>query len=367
MRIAFLILVIGHGLIHLLGFVKGYGLSEVKDLTQPISKPVGVVWLVAFILFAIVALLFALKNAQWWVLGVIAVVVSQVLIMYFWQDAKFGTIANVIILLVTIIGYGTWHFDRSFENEVTNGLKQTASIPDSILTEADIQQLPEPVKKYIRYAGALGKPKVTHFKAEFTGKIRKNAASEWMPLTSVQYNFMGASERLFFLDATMKSLPVAGFHCFKNGTAYMDIRLFSLFKVQYQTGKEMGVSETVTFFNDMCCLAPATLIDKRIKWLETDGDKAKASFTNNGITISAWLYFNDKGELINFITDDRYAAGDNNTFTKRRWSTPLRDYKETGGYNLFGNAETIYRYPEGEFCYATFSLTRVEYNCKDFK
>lgn len=30
-----------------------------------------------------------------------------------------------------------------------------------------------------------------------------------------------------------KGLPVAGYHHFKNGKAVMDIRLLSLFKVQY--------------------------------------------------------------------------------------------------------------------------------------
>ena len=51
----------------------------------------------------------------------------------------------------------------------------------------------------------------------------------------------------------MKKLPIAGFHSFKNGTAFMDIRLLSLFTVQYESGQDMGIAETVTFFNDMCC------------------------------------------------------------------------------------------------------------------
>lgn len=59
---------------------------------------------------------------------------------------------------------------------------------------------------------------------------------------------------------------MAGFHCFKNGEAYMDIRLLSIFKVEYQSGAVIVTSETVTFFNDMCVMAPAALIDKRIKW-----------------------------------------------------------------------------------------------------
>lgn len=60
--------------------------------------------------------------------------------------------------------------------------------------------------------------------------------------------FAKATTRLFFMKAVMKGLPVSGLHSFKNGVAFMDIRLLSLFKVQFQSGKEMGIAETVTFF-----------------------------------------------------------------------------------------------------------------------
>ena len=170
--------------------------------------------------------------------------------------------------------------------------------------------------------------------------------------------------RLFFLDATKKQIPVSGFHSFKNGKAYMDIRLLSLFKVKYIEGKEINISATVTFFNELCCMAPAGLIDERIKWLETEGNKVKATFTDFGITISAWLHFNEKGELVNFVSEDRYAASENGETIKLKWSTPLRDYKITNGYKLASYAEAIYTYPDGDFTYATFSLKDLRVNVK---
>ncbi|MFZ1282308.1 MAG: DUF6544 family protein [Ignavibacteriaceae bacterium] len=361
MGIAFLILVIIHGLIHLLGFVKAFELSEVKQLTQNISKPFGIIWLIAFIFFITAAIMFALKNSYWWLFGLIAVVTSQFLIIYFWNDAKYGTIVNVVILFAAVIGYGTTSYYSKYLNDVKIGLQQKKYFPNSELTESDIQHLPEPVKQYIRFTGSIGKSKVNNFKIEFTGKIRKEEKSEWMPFTSEQYNFMETPTRLFFLKAVMKGLPVAGYHCFKNGNAFMDIRLLSLFKVQYLAGTEMNLSETVTFFNDMCCVAPATLIDKRIKWLDIDSNKVKASFTNNNITISAWLYFNEKGELINFISEDRYYSDSGKIFP---WATPLKDYQEINGYKLMKNAETIYSFPDRDLCYGTFELKSIEYNCK---
>jgi hypothetical protein len=184
-----------------------------------------------------------------------------------------------------------------------------------------------------------------------------------MPFTSEQYNFVNPAVRLFFMKASMKHLPVAGFHSYKNGIAFMDIRLLSLFKVQYQDGKEMGIAETVTFFNDMCCMAPATLIDNRISWTEVDSNIVNALFTNNGITISARLHFNAKGELINFISGDRYADTDDG-MKKLQWSTPLKDYKNINGYRLAGYADAVYKYPTSDLCYGNFRLTSIEYNVK---
>jgi len=361
MRMAFFLLVLGHGLIHLLGFVKAFGLFDVILLTQPISKPFGVVWLLAFLLFVLAAIRFTFKNSHWWLFGILAVVTSQFLIILFWPDAKFGTLANGIILIAALIGYATSRYYVTYQDAVKTGLQQATYFQPSDLTETDIRHLPEPVQKYLRFTGCLNKPKVNNFKVAFTGKIRKDEQSEWMPFTSEQHNFMHTPTRLFFMKAAMKGLPVAGYHCFGKGDAWMDIRLLSLFRVQYQEGLEMNVSETVTFFNDMCCLAPATLIDRRIKWLEVESNRVKASFTHNQITVSAWLYFNEQGALTNFISDDRYSA---EAGKQLPWSTPLKDYQPINGYHLMRNAEAIYTYPDRALCYGAFQLTGITYNCQ---
>jgi len=51
MRTVFLLIILFHGLIHLLVFVNVFGLKEAKEFTIPISKPMGVVWFSVTILF----------------------------------------------------------------------------------------------------------------------------------------------------------------------------------------------------------------------------------------------------------------------------------------------------------------------------
>lgn len=358
----FIFITLIHGLIHFMGFSKAFGYGNITQLTKEISKQAGVLWFVTGLFFVSCIGVYILKKDSWVYFALIAVVMSQILILNNWQDAKFGTIANVIILLVLIIGFFQINFKNEYKNEVKIGLIESKNLQKSLLNESDIAYLPKSVQKYIRYTGCLNKPIVNNFSVNFSGKIRDHKKSDWMKLTSEQYNFIKTPTRLFYLDATMKGMPVAGFHCFKNGVAYMDIRLLSMFKVEYQSGNVMNTSETVTFFNDMCVMAPGSLIDKRIEWLEVQSNKVKASFSNNGITISAWLYFNEKSELVNFTSEDRSALDENGKTVKLKWSTPLRDYIDINGYRLASYAETIYSYPDGDFTYATFTLKDIGYN-----
>lgn len=362
MKTAFLVLMIIHGVIHLPGFVKAFGLADVKQFKQAVSKPVGVLWLFASGLFIAAAIMVVFNTGYWWLVSLGAVVTSQILILLYWQDAKFGTILNVIFLMACTYGYATWNYLGKYQSDVKNSFQQTAYSQNSVLTEQDIAHLPEPVKKYLRYTGSVGKPRVNNFRIEFIGKIRKDEQSEWMQFASEQHNFMETPARLFFMKAVMKHLPVAGYHRYTNGSASMDIRLFSLFRVQFQDGDEMNNAETVTFFNDMCCMAPPTLIDKRIKWEDKGHNVVKAMFTNSGITITADLFFNEEGQLINFKSDDRYNA---DVGQQLPWATPLKNYKEINGYKLAGYAETIYTYPDRELCYGIFETRSVEYNRND--
>ncbi|SHE89333.1 hypothetical protein SAMN05443144_10443 [Fodinibius roseus] len=95
--------IIIHGLIHLLGFVKAFDLAPVEQLTEDISKTAGMFWLVVCILFLVTVFLYFTQNDIWWMVGAVAVVVSQLLIILSWSDAKYGTIANIIIAIPIIM------------------------------------------------------------------------------------------------------------------------------------------------------------------------------------------------------------------------------------------------------------------------
>src|SRR5680860_131955 len=130
-KIIISILLLLHGLIHLMGFFKAFNLMQIEQLSMPISKPAGVFWLITAVLFFISALLYLFHVDIWSFVAVLAIIISQMLIISVWSDAKFGTIANVLILLVSLSAIGHYQFNKMIEKEKQELLNQISPPIDS--------------------------------------------------------------------------------------------------------------------------------------------------------------------------------------------------------------------------------------------
>jgi hypothetical protein len=362
MRIVFTGLLVIHGLIHVLGFAKAFGLAELPQLAQPISRPLGLLWLAA----ALAMLASAFTSARWfWLVGGFAVVLSSVAIGSGWHDAKFGLLANVVVLIGVIYTLAA-QGPISLAAEYRRNRVQILANPGEarIVTEADLAPLPVPVQRYLRVTGSVGQPRILNFRATWKGRMRGSASDPWMPFRAEQVNTFGSMPaRLFSMNATMKGLPVDIYHRFIDESASFRVRVLSLFTMVDAKGPVMDQSETVTILNDLCVLAPAALIDPALRWEPSPGNTARVAFTRGAHTIRATLHFNDIGELVDFVSDDRSRASpDGKSFTAERWSTPLSEYRTFGARHLSSRGSALTHAPEGTFAYGEFQLQSVEYN-----
>jgi hypothetical protein len=367
MRIVLFVVILAHGLIHLMGFAKAFEYAELRDLKQEISKPVGLLWLFCALAFLGAGVLFISGRASWWWLGAPALVLSQVVILMSWGDAKFGTLAN-LILLVPLVAAGLESRPTSYGNQyraaAREGLVRIAEMP--LVTEADLAPLPAPVQRHLRYAGVVGRPQIHNFRAVFTGDFRNGLDSRWMRFRSEQVNVFDEPARAFLMSASMFGLPMEGLHVFRDGTATMQIKVASLVQVVDARGPKMNQGETVTLFNDLCLMAPARLVDtQRIQWEAVGPLQARARFTNRGVTIGALLSFGESGQLSDFISNDRFLSADGKTYTSYPWSTPVRDYKRFDGRMVPSYGEAVWHTPEGELSYGRFTLVGIEYNLSE--
>lgn len=357
-KIIFILMVAFHGLIHLLGFLKAFNLAQINELTQPISRSLGLLWLVAALVLVVTAAAIAFKVPWWWAVAIVSALLSQILIFTAWQDARVGSIPNLILLTVVLLALGSLRFERGYRQDVDSAQERMRGLPVETLTESDLQTLPPPVQRYLRYVGVVGKPKVASMFAEMTGEMSRQGGASF-PLTAEQYNFFDQPTRLFFMEGRMFGLTVPGYHRYQEKSAAMNVRLFGLLPLVKVDGAVMFEADTVTMFNDMCLMAPATLIDQRITWQAIDDLTVKGTFTNQGVTISAILYFNKEGQLVNFVSNDRWEVS---AMKQYPFSTPVSRYRNLNGYYLPTYGEMIWHYPDGDFVYGKLEITNIVYN-----
>lgn len=361
MRILFFIITLLHALIHLLGFIKAFDIREIKELQLPISKGTGVLWLSAGATLTAFAFLYLFRSSYACYAGIAAALFSQILIVMYWKDAKFGTIPNVIILAVSFTLLGAQRMHHTFSEHVKTDFRENNSGSASILTAENILHLPLPVQKYLYYTRSVGQALIHNMKAELSGGMRSAENDPFMPFNSVQYNFFMHPSRYFYMSAKKAGIPATGLHIYRRASATFEVKLANWIKIIDARGEKMNRAETVTLLNDMCFMAPATLTDRRISWETVDSVTVKALFENEGIRVSALLYFNEQGALINFISNDRYHT-DGKTYVSYPWETPVESYHMMNGYFLPQKAKLIYRKPEGPFVYGELEIKHVVYN-----
>lgn len=104
------LLLVGHGLIHVLGPLEIWGVADIAELTGRPAIDLGTTatdvlaaaWLIPLAVF-VAAGVGALVIRPWWrLLAVVGVVVSQTIIVMWWNDAATGTIPNLLVVAAVI-------------------------------------------------------------------------------------------------------------------------------------------------------------------------------------------------------------------------------------------------------------------------
>ncbi len=258
----------------------------------------------------------------------------------------------------------TGHRQRMGRRKVRNA-GQRGAVSAPIITEADLAKLPIPVQKYVRAIGFLGRPRVQNYRLRFVGRIRSARDARWLRFAADQHSFANEPTRLFWMRATLLGFPMQVLHRLADGHASMRVKALGAFTMVDASGPVMDRSEAVTLFNDMCILAPGSLLAPSITWEPVDTRSARARFTNGAQSISATLYFNAEGLLENFASEDRSrSSADGKTFTQLRFSTPVGDYRAYGPYRLASKGEARWHAPDGEFAYGEFRLVDIAYNVR---
>ena len=363
MRIFFVIVLGVHGLIHMLGSAKAFGWLELPQLHTKLTPLGGVLWMAAAILLVSAAISFALTMHWWWWLAVPGVLLSQVLITQMWADAKYGTIANVIIaipLLLLALDTRSSSFRSRFAHDRDVLLARPAKTAP-LVREADLATLPMLMQTYLRRSGAVGRPRVRNVRVQFDAQMRSSTKAAWMTSTATQYEFFDPPARLFHMNASRGGIPIDVYHRYIDSAATFQVKIAGLFPIVDKGGPVLTRAETVTLMNDIVVMAPAAVLDLPFTW-EIDGTRSlRATFTNAGNTVSAVLHFDNAGDLVGFVSNDR-AQEDAKGIRNVPWSTPISAYDAVNGVRVGTRGDANWIDESGEWTYGRFTIRAIAYN-----
>lgn len=357
----FSLLLLLHGAIHVLGFVKAFNIATLKELTLPISKSQGLLWLLTFILFCFTLVQYLMKGKYWWLIAIIAVIVSQVVIILFWNDAKFGTIPNIIILLVSIVGLAQFSFHRKVNQEI-NSMFSQISADNSLITAEMTSGVPKPVQKWLHHSGIIGKERISTVRLKQKIQMKmKPEQKKWTQATAEQYFTIENPAFVWHLKMQMaRFIPIAGRDKFNDGKGEMLIKALSLFPVAKNGNNEKINMGTIQRYLAEIIWFPSAALSPYISWEAIDEFSAKAIMTYKGTTGSGIFHFDQDGNFVGFNTK-RYL-GDGEDAELRDWIITVNETKEINGIIIPVKSKVTWKLNKGDWTWLKIGILDLEYN-----
>ena len=139
-----------------------------------------------------------------------------------------------------------------------------------------IAHLPPVVRRYLRFMGVVGQPRVWSFRVRFQGRFRLRRGLGWMPAEAWQYNSAVQIGRMFVMRIRFAGVtrcpagtPISA------GTVGWSASYSVTFTVVDDEGPEFDIGEPTTYLNDAIMLAPSMLLTPSTTWTEVDGQQLR--------------------------------------------------------------------------------------------
>jgi hypothetical protein len=353
-------------MIHLMGFAREWNLGpegrfseKTIHLSENASRFVGVVWLITCMLLLVSTFGYYSRKDWFWVSGITGVIISQTLIILYWPDAKWGTIVNVIFLVVIIFAVGRITFNTMVRKEVNN-LISSSSHDASIISAEEVSLLPGIIQKWLRKSNAIGRPMPASVHIKQNGFMRTTTESEWMSFDAEQYFTIDPPG--FVWNATIhadKIIDIVGCDKYENGKGNMLIKAVSLIPLGNSSGKEIDQGSMIRYMAEIIWF-PYAAVSDYLDWEEIDSTHARVTMRYNDITASGIYTFNKDGLPIGFEAQ-RYGEF-NGKFSKEIWSVATTSYRDFESIPIGTASEVTWKLKDRDFMWLKLIITDIEYH-----
>jgi hypothetical protein len=364
MRIALIVLLAVHGAIHMLGFLQVWKIFDFPQLrnlalyapTQGAAKSIGAQWLMTGLLLLLSAVLVGVHAEYAWLYLGISIVLSQLLIVYAWSDARAGTLVNLLLVLPVLVGAARAQFgfetDRMVQRMFTGAPAESA-----VVQESQLAPLPAAVQRWLSASGVVGRPVPRSVRLKQTAEMRTAPDGEWMPTRAEQYFSTRSPGFVWQADVHMKNgLSFAGRDSYLGGHGRMLIRALALWPIVDASDDKIQQGALLRFLGEMVWF-PSAALQPYITWRSLDAHRAEASLHDGNLTVSGTFSVDDAGRVTHFVAQRYFGGGPNAKL--ETWEVPMHGWKHLAGIQV--PTEGVVRW-QPDFDYYRFKIDAIEYD-----
>ena len=361
-RILFTALLFVHGLTHLIGF---YSEWKIGSFSMLIGKTLqlnyvavhtsGIFWLITVLTWITSTLLSFLRKYSFLYLAIAVIVISQLLIVSYWQDAKFATIANGIILIVIVINFARASFNKSVHRELSTMFEAAHDGSAPALTAK--AALPPIVQKWLTISRTTDKvPSKIHLTQ--VGVMRSSPSADWMRFNATQYYTTAPPAFLWNSQIKAGMITIAGRDKFGNGKGNMLIKPLHMYTLANTSGPEIDQGTMLRYMGELMWFPEAAVKDY-FHWEEIDSTSAALSMTYNGVTVKGTFTFYQNG-LVRSFSAERFGNFDGE-FRKETWEVKVNEHDVINGRLIASKCKVTWKLKEGDFTWMKLDVKDISY------
>jgi hypothetical protein len=273
------------------------------------------------------------------------------------------TIGLVVAGLGGMIYVGRQRLDRK-NKAVVDGLLAATEAPSyRAVRTRDLDDLPAPIRRYLRHVLPLDQPPVQAVRLEQTGTFRSGGSgAPWKDFTATQHVTIRPPG--FVWDASIAMLPglsVRVLDAYADGKGALWARLGGVVPVADPTpGPALDEGELMRYLAEAPLYPTALLPDMGITWTAVDDRSARATLEHRGTTATLVFHVNDQDE-VERVTGKRPFLTDDGTYEERSWKGTWRNYERRGSLRVPTEGEVAWIHPEGAVAYWRGHMESIEY------
>ncbi len=250
-------------------------------------------------------------------------------------------------------------FDRWFlRGELQNHVQQLFANCDKATTRTfsaeQLEGLPEPVRKYFQLVLPEGAPIVKSLRLKHSGFFKTDLKKDWLEIEGEEY--MTCFEPGFVWKGTTKLFT--GRDSYVDGKGNLTVSLFSLYTIVNASGPNYDQGELLRWLGEIVWHPAALLPNEYISWKPIDKTSARLELRYKDVQVYYITKFNAKGEI--YEVETKRHMNDKGIET---WIGRMSDYRESqNGVKVPYTIEGLWRLQDGDFPYAKFNVTSLEYD-----